>query len=230
MKQALKIKLANHSQFLQAWDALIKLGYQYGGSHTPPHTAPYLYSYSDGRILADFFDVEGADLSSPNSAAGSFAESEHEEIALDALLSLAKQGGHEPFYDYIPLIKQERPLFEANYIKNGGDLQLLIWDECDDGAGNYQPNWEEIGLIDHKTSFDEHEFGEKIMQHAEHVHSCFMSWVECAKSKTIPDGWILAPKEPNEKQKRTAMFITAQNGNAIDAYKGMIADLEVSTQ
>ena len=68
------------------------------------------------------------------------------------------------------------------------------------------------------------------MQHAEHVRSCLMSWVECAKSKAIPNGWILAPKEPNEKQKRTAMFVTAQNGNAIDAYKGMLADLEVSTQ
>ena len=221
MKKALKIKLANHSQFQKAWDAFIKLGYHYGGSHTPPCTAPYLYSYSDGRILADFFDVEGADLSSPNSAAGYFAQNEHEEITLDTLLDLAKQGGHEPFYDYVPLIKQERPVFEANYVKNGGDLQFLKWDECDDGTGDYQPDWEKIGLIDPETSFDEH---------AEHVRSCLMSWVECAKSKTIPDGWVLVPKEPNEKQQRTAMFVTAQGKNAIDAYREMIADLEVFTQ
>lgn len=230
MKQALKIKLANHSQFLQAWDALIKLGYQYGGSHTPPHTAPYLYSYSDGRILADFFDVEGADLSSPDSAAGHFAAHEHKEITLDALLSLAKQGGHEPFYDFIPLIKQERPLFEAYYVKNGGVLQFLKWDECSDGAGDYQPDWEKIGLLDHETDYTEHEFGERIMQHAEHVYSCLMSWVECAKSKAIPDGWLLAPKEPNEKQQRTAILINHSGGSAIDAYKMMLADLEVSTQ
>jgi hypothetical protein len=91
MKKALKIKLASDSQFKQAWAAFVKLGYQYGGSHKPPHTAPYLYAYEDGTMLADFFDVEGADLSSPNSAAGYFAKSEHEEITLDALLSSAKQ-------------------------------------------------------------------------------------------------------------------------------------------
>ncbi|ENU92100.1 hypothetical protein F971_01987 [Acinetobacter vivianii] len=230
MKQALKIKLANHSQFQQAWDALTKLGYHWGGNCNPPCTAPYLYSYPDGRILVDFFDVEEADLSSPNSAAGYFAKSEHKEITLDALLVLAKCDRHEPFYDYIPLIKKERPLFEANYVQKGGDLQYLKWDECDNGSGDYQPNWEEIGLIDHETSFDEHEFNENIVQHAEHVNSCLMSWVECAKSKAIPDGWILAPKEPNEKQSRTAMFITAQSGNAIAAYKAMLADLEVSSQ
>lgn len=226
MKQALKIKLANHSEFQKAWDGLIKLGYYYGGNHTPPPTAPYLYTYSDGRILADYFDVEGADLSSSNSAAGYFAESEHEEITLDALIGLVKQGGYEPFYDYTPLIKQERPLFEANYIKNGGDLEFLTWDECDSGAGDYQPNWEKIGLIAHKNALDENEFDEKIIQHAEHVTSCLMSWVECAKSKAIPDGWLLAPKEPNEKQQRTAILINNSGGSAIDAYKMMLADLE----
>lgn len=87
MKQALKIKLANHSEFQQAWDALIRLGYQWGGNCTKPCTAPYLYSYSDGRILADFFDVEGADLSSPNSAFGSFNASEHNEITLEELIN-----------------------------------------------------------------------------------------------------------------------------------------------
>lgn len=87
----LKIKLSNHSQFQQAWDALIKLGYHWGGNCTVPCTAPYLYTYKDGRILADFFDVEGADLSSPNSAAGYFAESEHEEITFDDLINLAHE-------------------------------------------------------------------------------------------------------------------------------------------
>lgn len=91
MHKILKIKLESHAQFEKAWDALIKLGYHWGGSHTPPCTAPYLYTYSDGRILADFFDVEGADLSSPNSAAGYFAQSEHEEITFDELLGSAKK-------------------------------------------------------------------------------------------------------------------------------------------
>lgn len=226
-KQDLKIKLNNNAEFRKAWDAFMKLGYS---SELEPYTAPYLYSYSDGRILADFFDVEGADLTSINSASGHFDASEHKEITLDELLSLVKAEGLEPFFDYIPLVQQERPLFEANYLKNGGDLEFLIWDECDNGAGDYQPNWEKIGLVDHENDYAEHEFGEKMMEHAKHVHSCLMSWVECAKSKAAPDGWILAPKEPNDKQKRTAMFITSTNGNAIDAYKAMLKDLDDTAQ
>lgn len=87
-KKALKIKLESHSEFKKAWDALIKLGYHFDGQLTP-HTAPYLYSYADGRILADFFDVEGADLSSPNSAFGYFTASEHKEVTLIELQSMA---------------------------------------------------------------------------------------------------------------------------------------------
>lgn len=48
--------------------------------------------------------------------------------------------------------------------------------------------------------------------------------------KLVSGDYVLAPKVPNEKQKRTAMFVIAQNGNAIDAYKAMLADLEVSTE
>ncbi len=97
MKQALKIKLANHSEFQQAWGALIKLGYHWGGNCTEPCTAPYLYTYEDGGILADFFDVEGADLSSPNSAFGYFNTHGNKEITLDGLLGLIKphQSGKE---------------------------------------------------------------------------------------------------------------------------------------
>ena len=88
MKQALKIKLKSHAQFQKAWGALIKLGY-HCGSQLVPHTAPYLYSYLDGRILADFFDVEGADLSSTGSAFGDFTASEHKEIMLDELIEMS---------------------------------------------------------------------------------------------------------------------------------------------
>jgi hypothetical protein len=83
----LKIKLGNHAQFLEACDAFMKLGYHWDSN--VPCTAPYLYSYSDGRILADFFDVEGADLSSPNSADGYFNAHEHKEITLDELKIMA---------------------------------------------------------------------------------------------------------------------------------------------
>lgn len=88
MKQALKIKLADHSEFTQAWFALIKLDY-----HCPqdlvPHTAPYLYAYADGLIRPDFFDVEGADLLSPNSALGHFNAHEHKEVTLAELKIMA---------------------------------------------------------------------------------------------------------------------------------------------
>ena len=194
MKQALKIKLANHPQFQQAWDALIKLGY-----HCPeelvPLTADYLLAYADGLIR----EIVGADPSNPRSSLRYFESIEYKEITLDELLSLAKQDEHEPFYDYIPLIKQERPLFEAHYVKANGDLQFLKWVEYDDGLCVYEPDWEKIGLLVHTNSSDEDKFGENIMQHAHHVRSCLMSWVECAKSKAIPDGWVLAPKEPTEK-------------------------------
>lgn len=227
MKQALKIKLVDHSQFKLAWDALIKLGYH---SEVEVYSAPYLFCYEDGHIGVEYMDVDGADLSHPDSASSYFANHKNTEITLEELLNLLKQNGHEPLFDYIQLIKHERPLFEANYTKNGGDLQFLTWDECDDGAGDYQPNWGEIGLIDHKTALDEHEFGENIMQHASHVRSCLMSWVECAKSKAIPDGWVLAPKEPNDKQKATAMLVISKGGNAIDAYKEMLGDLDSNAQ
>lgn len=88
-KQNLKIQLHSDAQFQQARDAFIELGYHWGGNGTVPHTAPYLYSYSDGSILADYFDVEGADLSSPKSAFGYFTAHDHQEISLDALIAIS---------------------------------------------------------------------------------------------------------------------------------------------
>jgi len=115
-----------------------------------------------------------------------------------------KQDGHEPLYNYIPLIQQERPLFEANYIQIGGDLQFLRWGECDDGSGIYQPNWEKIGLLKHETEYAQHDFAERIMHHAEHIQSRFMSWVECARSKAIPVGYYLMPIQPSEEMLKQA--------------------------
>lgn len=83
-KNNLKIKLESHAEFKKAWKVFIDLGYHFGGQ-LAPRTAPYLYSYSDGRILADYFDVEGADLSSPNSAFGYFTASEHMQVTLPEL-------------------------------------------------------------------------------------------------------------------------------------------------
>lgn len=98
MKQALKIKLADHSESIQAWFALKKLGYEWGGDlKTEPSPPPYLYAYEDGRITADYFDVEGADLLSPNSALGYFNAHKHKEITL-AELKIAAFGCEEAVF------------------------------------------------------------------------------------------------------------------------------------
>lgn len=187
MKKALKIKLANHLQFQKAWDALIKLGYH---SEIEVHTAPYLFCYEDGHIGVEYMDVEGADLSNPDSAFGYFTNHKHPEITLDGLLDLLKENGHEPFFDDISLLKQERPLFEANYVKNGGDLSLIKWSECHDGTGSYEVNWGSI------SGSEDPDFEEDVMEHASNVQSCLMAWVECAKSKLPPLGYYLMPLQP----------------------------------
>lgn len=103
MKQALKIKLENQTQFKKAWNALVKLGY-----HCPeelvPLSADYLLAYADGLIR----EIVGADPTSLRY----FENIEHKEITLNELLNLAKQDEHEPIFDYISLTKKERPLFE----------------------------------------------------------------------------------------------------------------------
>lgn len=98
-KKDLKIKLNNHAEFKKVWAALIELGYHNGCHQITPHTAPYLYTYKDGRILPDWFDVEGADLSSPNSAFGYFTASEHTEVTLD---DLKKQVDLQRFWSKAP--------------------------------------------------------------------------------------------------------------------------------
>lgn len=116
-KEAIKIKLANHSEFERAWGAFIKLGY-----HCPeslvPHTAPYLYAYADGLVRADYFDVEGADLSSPNSALGHFTtENNHKEVTLAELLKMAYGNesavfiGIDPEYIYYSVDADEQAYY-----------------------------------------------------------------------------------------------------------------------
>ncbi|MCP0917738.1 hypothetical protein MUB04_14480 [Acinetobacter indicus] len=196
-KQNLKIQLETHAQFLFAWESLIKLGYH---SDITPHTANYLYAHSDGRIDVDCSDVAGADLSQPNSPSGYFAQHENQEVSLDELLNMAKQYEQEQCQLDIIFLEQERPLFEANFIKLGGQLQYLKWEECRDGTGSYQADWDAIQEAD----IEDTEFDEQIQEHAEHVTGCLHSWVECAKSKAIPDGYFLMPMQPSEEMLKEA--------------------------
>lgn len=80
---------------------------------------------------------------------------------------------------YNTFLSIERPLFEKNFVENGGDLQFLKWDECTDGNGSYQTDWDAFG------HHNETEDDEAIMEHAEHVTSCLMSWLNCARLKNL---------------------------------------------
>ena len=80
MKQALKIKLKSHAQFLEAWKLFIKLGYH---CDNKPHTCPYLYADKEGALTYDFFDVEGSD-----GALQYFNDHTNQEVTLVELQSM----------------------------------------------------------------------------------------------------------------------------------------------
>ena len=75
------MKLNSHAEFIEAWDLLTSIGY----NGDKPHSCPYLYAHEDGRLLYDFFDVEGADLTSPNSAQGYFESHAYKQVTLEEL-------------------------------------------------------------------------------------------------------------------------------------------------
>lgn len=190
MKHALKIKLETEAAFKQAWNALIALGY-YCPKDLTPNSATHVYAYADGLIRSEF--IEDVDQSSIDY----FNSIEHKEVTLDELIAFAEQHKSENDKLHVQLLKQERPLFEANYVKNGGDLHFLKWSETHDGAGDYQPDWEKLAELNHVSFPEENAHIDKVTAHGEHVLSCLMSWVECAKSKAIPDGYYLMPIQPD---------------------------------
>lgn len=60
-----------------------------------------------------------------------------------------------------------------------------------------------------------------------HLAAANQQWRDyAAKASVVPDGFCIVPKEPTDKQKRTAMFTVASGGNAIDAYREMIKDAQ----
>ena len=82
-----KIKFNNHKQFSKVTEKLLKLGFVWGGNGAVPVTAPYLYTYDDGTMLVDYFDVEGADVNSVNSAQGYFNQHVNKEITVTDLFN-----------------------------------------------------------------------------------------------------------------------------------------------
>ena len=82
-----KIKINSHKEFLKVTKLLIKSGFVWGGNGAVPVTAPYLYTYDDGTMLVDHFDVEGADVNSVNSAQGYFNQHVNKEITVTDLFN-----------------------------------------------------------------------------------------------------------------------------------------------
>lgn len=195
-KQEFKVLLKDQSQLSLALDKLVSLGYYV--VDFPKEIPNYLIAHATGRI--------------------GFEQVNFSEINLEQLSAMANQNNAKDIKLEIELIRKERPLFEANYIKNSRKLQFLKWDECDDGAGGYVVDWESI---DEESSNDP-EFTDDLSELAARVSSCLMAWVECAKEKQIPEGWVLAPIEPIETQKQAATLVTVSGGNILDGYKAMI--------
>lgn len=84
LKQQFKLKLANHTEFTRAWVMLKDLGYV---CHVEPYSCQYIYTHTDGTIGVDYFDIEGADLSNPNTALGYYQASLLTQITFDDLVA-----------------------------------------------------------------------------------------------------------------------------------------------
>lgn len=95
-KPEFKMQLGHHTHYLRAFDLLIQMGYE---CPEKPFSCQYLYTHSDGSIGVDYFDVDGADTSSPNSALGYFKAHNNKEITLDELEFLAL---HKRVWDEAP--------------------------------------------------------------------------------------------------------------------------------
>lgn len=141
-------------------------------------TTGHVYFESDAtdELIARYYDqndrtaVQDWIPSKPDHDRDWFIISIHESSNGDVVALWAK-----PYNTFLNI---ERPLFEKNYTECGGQLQFLRWEECSDGNGTYQPNWETFGYE------NSHEDDEGILEQAEHVTSCLSSWIECAKLKT----------------------------------------------
>lgn len=55
-KEAIKIKCDSHAQFLEAWDLLVKLGYNGPQENKPEIWSKHLYGRAGGHIDADYFN------------------------------------------------------------------------------------------------------------------------------------------------------------------------------
>lgn len=198
--QNLKMKI-NSNLFNTAIEQLISIDYKC--DFEPNTTGQFLYLHCYRVVSVDYSNSDDASLNSPVTAEQYFKNCNYKEITFDDLLDLKRQFEKEKHTQLIRLIKQERPLFEENYLKNGGKLNFLKWEEfseSNDGTGNYHPNWEEINSTDSDSSYSTYE----LTEHAKLVTSCLRAWVECAKTKAIPKGYFLMPIQPSKEMLENA--------------------------
>lgn len=85
-KDAIKIQLKSHNEYLEAFSLMIALGYY---NDLKPHSCQFLYGHANGCLGVDYFDPEGADLNSPNSCIGYFKRHENKEVTLAELRNMA---------------------------------------------------------------------------------------------------------------------------------------------
>lgn len=91
-------------------------------------------------------------------------------------------------------VELECKAFAENFIAKGRSLQYLKIEESEDGTLSYQPDWNAI----EEAGIDDFEHTNEIAEHAEYVTVCLRVWLECAKTKVFPEGYVLMPKDPSE--------------------------------
>lgn len=118
----------------------------------------------------------------------------------------------------------DRKAFEENFIIIGGSLNHLKWDECSDGTGIYQPDFENIESNDSK-------YLDSIKVLADNATSSLALWSHCVKLNAIPEGYILMPIEPTQElidQEMEGKVLPAVMGayeRAVDNFKKRYAKM-----
>lgn len=178
----------------------------------------YFESDADSNLFNRFYENQeyGAVLewqpSKPDQDLSWFLTSIFENSQGDVVAIWAKP---KKLYRYEIDAEEERQAFERNFVECGGYLDDLVWKECNDGNGTYQPNWSQRHF----------ELGEDeaVIELASHVTAGLTSWIECAKSKTIPKGYVLVPSEPTDRQRHALAELLHSTNDHLAIYKALVA-------
>lgn len=118
-------------------------------------------------------------------------------------------------------VELECKAFAENYIAKGRSLEYLKIEQSEDGTLSYQPDWnalEEAGIDDFEHTND-------LAEHAEYVTICLRAWLDCAKTKAVPKGYVLMPKEvsqeliEHEMQGKVLPAVVGSYERAVESFK-----------